>query len=804
VFISFAISLSVEELFFSFFLFDCRFVMITLRSDMSEKAADREKDNPKCGVCGIYPTNHFCSFVSAEGIQCSKPVCAICKGESGPTRCFDHLWSEKIWNNVSVPSTVAGKQASGPIGNKNAGRKIVAKRIQQICSECNKNSTPSTCVECKVPVCTSCKLKFNGILGSHCCKLHAKKIESTVVVNRADELQPEIENSELQVEQLTNNNDSKTLLSPAGQNKRKHKSTKGSSAIVENETDSLLHKTVAYNIDSSVGKKICSQLPCSISSSSLRENCIVGTVTRKLSTRLPSGKLVYEVSWNNSAYGVLSMSHTAIVSGIENFLELEHQTQQSQLSQQVQFFREMRRLDPYDNQDIMKLIEKSRKEDPELSPCSSGSESDGTEDSDLSLGDAFFGETHIDRTKAMEPYAQDNEYLLVSDEEDNSNELALTNVDELDGLDWDPRETLQPRPAKMTPKPSSTKDQYVTKFDTPISSFFSFLPQTMWEKIRFESNKYARQKMLKSGEQRIAGWRWRHDITIEEMYQFFGLLIYMATLPAPGRDYTYYWEKFYIYTWTNCMRLYRFKQIRSVLHFNSSTRSEKSKDPLHTVRPIYATIQETLGRYLDLGSEFSLDEASAACRSSFGRHLIVYNPTKNCGKFHFRFYLLCCSTSYVCIKMRIHVKTDEMVEEDAFQGGGDEAILSSASTKVLNRLILDMARPLYGKGMTINFNNYYASPAVAIELLKHEVYCRGTLRKNKRLIPPYILFKKSEARNKESRGETKIAVNKKYGLVAVGWIDGNPVHMISSADTEKLTTVQRQIGGKKEQYKPLR
>jgi hypothetical protein len=111
VFISFAISLSVEELFFWFFLFDCRFVMITLRSDMSEKAADREKDNPKCGVCGIYPTNHFCSFVSAEGIQCSKPVCAICKGESGPTRCFDHLWSEKIWNNGSVPSIVAGKQA---------------------------------------------------------------------------------------------------------------------------------------------------------------------------------------------------------------------------------------------------------------------------------------------------------------------------------------------------------------------------------------------------------------------------------------------------------------------------------------------------------------------------------------------------------------------------------------------------------------------------------------------------------------------------------------------------------------------
>jgi len=137
------------------------------------------------------------------------------------------------------------------------------------------------------------------------------------------------------------------------------------------------------------------------------------------------------------------------------------------------------------------------------------------------------------------------------------------------------------------------------------------------------------------------------------------------------------------------------------------------------------------------------------------------------------------------------------VEEDAYQGGTDDANISFASAKVLNKLILDMAKPLYNKGITVNFNNYYASPSAAIELLKHKVYCRGTLRRNKRLIPPYILFKKSEARDKEARGATKIAVNEAFGLVAVGWVDGNPVHMVSSADTEKLTTVQRKVGGEK-------
>ena len=118
-----------------------------------------------------------------------------------------------------------------------------------------------------------------------------------------------------------------------------------------------------------------------------------------------------------------------------------------------------------------------------------------------------------------------------------------------------------------------------------------------------------------------------------------------------------------------------------------------------------------------------------------------------------------------------------------------------ASTKVLNQLILDMARPLYGKGITLNFNNYYASPAVAIALLKHKVLCRGTLRKNKKLIPPYILFTKAEAKSKDSRGSVKMAVNEKYGLVAAGWIDSCAVHIISSADTTDVTQVSRRVGG---------
>jgi len=305
--------------------------------------------------------------------------------------------------------------------------------------------------------------------------------------------------------------------------------------------------------------------------------------------------------------------------------------------------------------------------------------------------------------------------------------------------------------------------------------------------------------MRKTRKRYIAGIYWRQDISLQEILQFMGLLIQMTIQPIPGRDYRYYWSESKIFPWVECMPVSRFKQIRSALHFSTST-GEKSSDPLDKVRPIYATIQEMMSRYVDLGSEFSLDEASAACRSSFGRHLIVFYPMKNCGKFHFRFYLLCCSKTYVCVKLRIHVRTDEMVEADKFLSSvttSDEGTQDVESSKVLNQLILDMAMPLYGKGITLNFNNYYASPAIAIALLKHKVLCRGTLRKNKKLIPPYILFTKAEARNRDSRGSVKMAVNEKYGLLACGWIDGCAVHVVSSADSTDVTQVRRRVGGER-------
>ena len=62
----------------------------------------------------------------------------------------------------------------------------------------------------------------------------------------------------------------------------------------------LLHKAVCFDVTTDVGKSIVSQLQCSVTASSFRNNTIVGTVARKVSNRVTSGSVIYEVAWNNS------------------------------------------------------------------------------------------------------------------------------------------------------------------------------------------------------------------------------------------------------------------------------------------------------------------------------------------------------------------------------------------------------------------------------------------------------------------------------------------------------------------------
>jgi len=107
--------------------------------------------------------------------------------------------------------------------------------------------------------------------------------------------------------------------------------------------------------------------------------------------------------------------------------------------------------------------------------------------------------------------------------------------------------------------------------------------------------------------------------------------------PQKGRRVRDTWDSPYHNAWTKFKAKGRFLQLCSVLHFEN-------------------ILKHTLGKYAEHGSELSLDKATMANKSSYGRFLICFNPTKPTRKFHFKVYMVCCTESNLKLQIKIHMK----------------------------------------------------------------------------------------------------------------------------------------------------
>jgi hypothetical protein len=90
---------------------------------------------------------------------------------------------------------------------------------------------------------------------------------------------------------------------------------------------------------------------------------------------------------------------------------------------------------------------------------------------------------------------------------------------------------------------------------------------------------------------------------------------------------------------------YRFKAIRANLAFREMTLTpdQLKKDPAARIRPLISMLKKTSPQYVDVGRNVAIDESTVACRSKYGRKLIVFNPRKPTGKIvSMRFFFLFC------------------------------------------------------------------------------------------------------------------------------------------------------------------
>ncbi len=370
--------------------------------------------------------------------------------------------------------------------------------------------------------------------------------------------------------------------------------------------------------------------------------------------------------------------------------------------------------------------------------------------------------------------------------------------------------------------------KYEKQFQTSIGSFLAFFPPKLFKTFVFYTNIHADLILKNKDDKKINNSIWR-PVKHEEMFIFFGILIKMVLRPTPGQDYTACWDDPNWHPYTKKMRRTRFKQIRSVIHFSDDTNIEDSNDSLHKVRIVLNTLKETFSKYLEVGNELAIDEASLASRSAYGRHYIFFNPTKPGAKYHFRFYLICCSETYACVRIRMHTR-DNDDKADTVSEENDHVSINNDTTnqednqddqkdnnqndkkeeqkkkkeendqKVVD-LVMNMCEPYFGSGRVINMDNYYTSPEVAVKLRQKGLYMRGTCRVNKIGFPEGVIYTKNEVKELGS-GNARCMVDKANGLTAFGWVDGTShVHFLSTADGSQMSEVKRKKKNEKHQVK---
>jgi hypothetical protein len=185
------------------------------------------------------------------------------------------------------------------------------------------------------------------------------------------------------------------------------------------------------------------------------------------------------------------------------------------------------------------------------------------------------------------------------------------------------------------------------------------------------------------------------------------------------------------------------------------------------------------------GSDLSLDEMSIQIRSRYAGDLMMFNKDNNCGKFHVRFFAVCCAFTWACLRLR----TCTRKKDDVADHPGDKGYGAVPQLEKINDILVDMLSPYSLTNVVLNMDNFYCSPTVAKMLAEHAIWVRGTVV-NKQHFPKVVIWGKG----KTKRGDYHIAANKKDGVVAGSCYDGVAVNFITTADTsDGVTTVTRKI-----------
>ena len=302
--------------------------------------------------------------------------------------------------------------------------------------------------------------------------------------------------------------------------------------------------------------------------------------------------------------------------------------------------------------------------------------------------------------------------------------------------------------------------------ESELSFLKLFLTDQLLNSIVTETNIYgnnlhvtAQQQAADHPSARMLKWS---EVDHASIWRYLALCFTMGIIRKPNLEL--YWTTnplFQTPSFGQIMSCNRFQEINTALHFNHG--DPVNGDRLHKIRPFYDMITRSFTNAYLPAQSICIDESLYLYKGRIGFR--QYNPHKR-ARYGFKSYELCEASSGYCWKFMLYTGEDLKLLEH------DKSV--SASHAVVTHLLSG----LEDLGYTLAIDNWYTSPQLLCNLSEKHTNCCGTVRQNRKGMPPPDEITKHADGSQLKKGEKSVFSSEH--VTCVCWRDRKYVTMLSN------------------------